>query len=110
MTKSPLLSYLSETISGSSTIRAFERSEEFIIGNNVLLNNNILSIQMQTGVQGWFAIRVDMLAIALILIISTVCVLAQGIASPVILGMVLMYMLQIQQSMTLFLRTFMMVQ
>jgi len=33
-TKSPLLSYLGETISGASTIRAFGRSEEFIVGNN----------------------------------------------------------------------------
>ena len=37
-TKSPLLSYLGETIAGSTTIRAFNLSDEFIKGNNKLLN------------------------------------------------------------------------
>ena len=30
VTKSPLLSFLSETLSGSSTIRAFDKREEFV--------------------------------------------------------------------------------
>jgi ATP-binding cassette subfamily C (CFTR/MRP) protein 1 len=37
-TKSPLLSYFGETINGTSTIRAFDKSEEFIKGCYVLLN------------------------------------------------------------------------
>lgn len=74
-TKSPLLSYLGETISGSTTIRAFDLTDEFIKGNNNLLNQNILAIQMQTGVQGWFAIRVDFLAIFMMLIFSSVCII-----------------------------------
>lgn len=110
MTKSPLLSYLGETINGSSTIRAFDRSAEFIHGNNVLLNNNILSMQMQTGVQGWFAIRVDILAISLMLTIALVCILAREQAEPVLLSMLLVYMLQIQSTMAIFLRMFMMIQ
>lgn len=45
ITKSPLLSYLAETHSGSSTIRAFGKKREFIEQNNKLLNNNILANQ-----------------------------------------------------------------
>jgi len=44
-TKSPLLSYLGETINGCSTIRAFGKSREFIEGNMKLLNENILAVQ-----------------------------------------------------------------
>lgn len=33
-TRSPLLSFLGETIQGSSTIRAFKRNDEFIKVNN----------------------------------------------------------------------------
>jgi hypothetical protein len=33
-TRSPLLSFLGETIQGSSTIRAFKRNQEFIKVNN----------------------------------------------------------------------------
>jgi ABC-type multidrug transport system fused ATPase/permease subunit len=43
VSKSPLLAFLSESISGSSTIRAFKRKEDFIEYNNKLLNNNILA-------------------------------------------------------------------
>ena len=43
VSKSPLLAFLSETISGSSTIRAFSRQSEFIDHNNKILNRNILA-------------------------------------------------------------------
>lgn len=36
--KSPILSFLGETISGASTIRAFGNQKDFILNNNVLLN------------------------------------------------------------------------
>ena len=42
-TKSPLLSYLGESISGSSTIRAYKRQHDFIRGYQALLDQNILS-------------------------------------------------------------------
>lgn len=109
-TKSPLLSYLGETIAGCTTIRAFDLSDEFIQGNNVLLNQNILAVQMQTGVQGWFAIRVDLLAIVMMLIFSSVCITVRTSVNPIILSLLLVYMLQIQNSMIVFLRTFMMMQ
>jgi ABC-type bacteriocin/lantibiotic exporter with double-glycine peptidase domain len=38
-TKSPVLSHLGETISGASTIRAFKKTDEFILKNNELLND-----------------------------------------------------------------------
>lgn len=43
-TKSPLISYLSETITGSSTIRAFGKVDQFIEGNKNFLNQNILAV------------------------------------------------------------------
>jgi ABC-type multidrug transport system fused ATPase/permease subunit len=43
VTKSPLLAFLSESISGASTIRAFDRVEDFIAQNNIFLNKNILA-------------------------------------------------------------------
>ena len=109
-TKSPLLSFLGETITGSTTIRAFNLSEEFIRGNNELLNQNILAIQMQTGVAGWFAIRIDILAIFMMLFFSATCILVRTQVDPIILSLVLVYMLQIQNSMIIFLRTFMIMQ
>ena len=42
-TKSPLISYMEETISGSSTIRAFGKVDQFVEGNKRFLNKNILA-------------------------------------------------------------------
>ena len=111
-TRSPLLSYLGETISGCSTIRAFDRSEDFIQGNNELLNNNIIAVQMMTGVSSWFAMRVDILAITIMLLISMTCIYArnQEGADPVILSMLLSYVMTIQFSLTWALKCFMYLQ
>lgn len=43
VTKSPLLNLLSESLSGSSTIRAFGKQGDFIRNNNEFLNKNILA-------------------------------------------------------------------
>ena len=109
-TKSPLLSYLGESISGATTIRAFELCDEFMQGNNALLNQNILATQMQTGVQGWFAIRVDFLAVAIMLIFSIICIVVRENVNPIILSLLLTYLLQVQVTMIQFLRTFMLMQ
>jgi len=44
VTRSPILGQLSEAISGSSTIRAFGKTSDFIKENNKLLNNSILAV------------------------------------------------------------------
>jgi ABC-type bacteriocin/lantibiotic exporter with double-glycine peptidase domain len=43
ITKSPLLNLLSESLNGSSTIRAFGKESNFISTNNEFLNKNILA-------------------------------------------------------------------
>lgn len=43
ITKSPLLNYLGESLSGASTIRAFQKDNDFITKNYELLNRNLLA-------------------------------------------------------------------
>mmetsp|Transcript_17853 Transcript_17853/g.30299 ORF Transcript_17853/g.30299 Transcript_17853/m.30299 type:complete len:632 (+) Transcript_17853:2840-4735(+) len=108
-TKSPVLSYLGETVSGSSTIRAFERTDNFKAGFYRLLNNNILAMQMQSGVSGWFSIRVDLLAIFLMLSISFICVMLRDF-DPVIMSMLISYLISIQMQLIWGLKCFMYIQ
>lgn len=98
MSKSPLISYLTESINGASTIRAFDLTQHFILENNRLLNQNIVASQMAAGVSLWFSIRVDFLATTLLLVISFVSVLSRDWTNPIILSMLLNYSMSIQSS------------
>jgi len=92
-TKSPILSALSESIQGASTIRAFNRQTDFVEGFHSLLNKNILAVQVQVGVQNWFSIRVDFLAILLMLSIAMICIFARRFTEPIVLSMLLTYVI-----------------
>ena len=43
ITKIPLISFVSETSEGISTIRSFQKQKKFVTRNNKLLNNKILA-------------------------------------------------------------------
>lgn len=54
--------------------------------------------------------RVDVLAIALMLLISVICILAREHSDPIILSMLLSYIMTIQYSLTWSLKCFMYLQ
>lgn len=99
-TKSPLISYLGETITGSSTIRAFEKNDEFIEGNKEYLNNNIYAIQYQSAVSAWFGIRVDIFALFVMLCLTVVVIIVREDdgSNAVILSMLMTSVLTIQMT------------
>jgi ATP-binding cassette subfamily C (CFTR/MRP) protein 1 len=94
-TNSPILSYVGETIQGTSTIRAYERQQDFIDGFHKLLNDNILAAQMKAGVTGWFTIKVDIIGISLMFMMTMICVLCRDFTDPVILAILLSYTMTI---------------
>jgi ATP-binding cassette subfamily C (CFTR/MRP) protein 1 len=96
VSKSPLLAFLSETISGSSTIRAFSRQSEFIDHNNKILNRNILACQWSEAVPLWFMIRVDLLSIVTMAAISIFCITARFKGDSIMLSLLLTYILNLQ--------------
>ena len=72
--KTPMLSHVQDSMSGANTIRVYGRTHEFTETNNKHLNNHILAMQMQQGVNSWFAIRINMLSVLLMATISVACV------------------------------------
>ena len=95
ITKSPLLSFLSESINGASTIRAFGRTDDFIKANNKLLNENIIAVIMNSGVNSWFSIRIDMIAVGMIGILTMTGIFSRAYVDPVMLSLMLQYSLQL---------------
>ena len=93
ITKSPLLNLLSESLNGSSTIRAFGKQNDFIEQNSEFLNRNILSNQILMGSWCWFGIRMDVVAMLLMVSSTVICVLYKDSEDPVLLAMVFSYIL-----------------
>ena len=73
-----------------------------------LLNENMQAVKVQAGVQGWFAISVDLLAISLVLLIVLICVIYRDFSTePILLSMLLSYTVIIQSNLTTSLRNIM---
>jgi len=88
ITKSPLLNYLGESLSGASTIRAFQKDGDFITKNYELLNRNLLATQVQIGCWCWYGIRMDLVSIALMACATVLCVWFKDTEDTVLLAMV----------------------
>ena len=89
VTKSPTLSFLQETQSGSTVIRAFKREKEFIEHNNFLVNRNTLANQVSMGVWTWYSIRMDILSSFVLMVACGFCVYLRTDTDPVLLTLML---------------------
>jgi ABC-type multidrug transport system fused ATPase/permease subunit len=70
VTRSPILSQLQETLSGSTVIRAFDMMGVFEKKNIKLINNNIVANQFRTGCWEWYCIRMDLTSV---IVMSSAC-------------------------------------
>lgn len=93
VSKSPLLSFLGETISGASTIRSYDKVDSFITRNMELLNNNILAAMWCESVPLWFAIRIDIISVFMMLIVSLICVIYRNSGHAIVLSLLLTYVM-----------------
>lgn len=82
MTKSPILSHIQDSMSGTSTIRVYGRTEEFIAQAQRLLNIDMLAIKIQQGVMQWLSLRINLLSIMLMAVIASACVLLRADVPP----------------------------
>jgi ABC-type multidrug transport system fused ATPase/permease subunit len=105
-TKSPVISLLNESIVGASTIRAFKKQDDFIKRNNALLNNNIKATIMNSGVNQWFCVRIDILSVFTMFCFSLVCVLTRDFVDPIVLSLLLNYGLGIPLNLSFLLRMY----
>lgn len=89
MTRSPILSFLNETVLGNSTIRTYKKSDDFMKINDELLNKNILSIKIKAGVSGWMSVRMSMLSFITMSFCCFFALVAKSHTDSVLLSMLL---------------------
>jgi len=97
LSKSPLISFIAESIAGSSTIRAYGKNKEFILESNRLLNRNIVASHTLYSILVWFSLRIDLLTVIVLVFSCTFAIMVRNYADSIFLAMMLSYILTMQQ-------------
>jgi len=86
---------------GVSTIRAYDKEEQFIESNFKLLNKNTLARMWSEAVPLWYGLRVELLSLIMTLAVCVFCVYERFNANSVLLSLLLSYVLQLQGLVTM---------
>ncbi|XP_062103749.1 ABC transporter C family member 9-like [Humulus lupulus] len=90
--RTPILHHFAESLSGSSTIRAFQQEDRFIASNLSLIENHSMSWFHNAAAMEWLSFRLNILsnlvfAFSLVLLVT----LPEGIIDPSIAGLAVTY-------------------
>lgn len=103
-TRSPIYSHFSESISGQSTIRAYNETNRFTVESETKVDVNQAISYMSICANRWLGVRLEILGSFVVLAAALFLVLARDSMDPAIAGLSLSYALQISSLMAFFVR------
>lgn len=106
--RSAVYAQFSESLSGLSTIRAFDRLADFRKINADMVDNQDRAYILTTSNQRWVAVRLDTLSTCLTVIVAILAVVERFRLSPASLGVCLVYITALQQGFSFIVRQFVM--
>ncbi|XP_046413794.1 ATP-binding cassette sub-family C member 5-like isoform X2 [Neodiprion fabricii] len=89
--RAPIISYVTATVQGLSTIHAFEKETEFLTKFNCMFDENSQCMFMCSIAMRWLAVRVDCLSATVIAITAFLVIALQGELPPALAGLALSY-------------------
>ncbi|KIJ21067.1 hypothetical protein PAXINDRAFT_106999 [Paxillus involutus ATCC 200175] len=107
VSKSPILSWFSESLTGLSTIRAYNQQSIFIANNAQRIDRNQMCSLPSSAINRWLAIRLEFLG-SVIILFTAVLSVAAIVTSDVdagLVGLVLSYALNTTGSLNWFVRS-----
>ncbi|KAG6817160.1 hypothetical protein H0H87_012121 [Tephrocybe sp. NHM501043] len=96
--RSSLYSHFSESLSGLATIRAYGETERFRLDNETRVDVENRAYWLTVTNQRWLGIRLDFLGALLTFIVALLAVGTRFTISPAQTGLVLSYILSVQQA------------
>ncbi|XP_039727463.1 ATP-binding cassette sub-family C member 2 [Pteropus medius] len=100
VTRSPIYSFFSETVSGLPVIRAFQHQQRFLKHSEVLIDNNQKCVFSWIISNRWLAIRLDLVGNLVVFFASLMMVIYRDTLSGDMAGFVLSNALSITQSLS----------
>jgi ATP-binding cassette subfamily C (CFTR/MRP) protein 1 len=104
ISRSPIFTHFSETITGSSTIRAFDRTESFIRENEKKVDENQVCYYPIVVANRWLGIRLEIIGNLLIMFASLFAVISRGSIQPGLVGLSLSYALNVTNALNMLVR------
>ncbi|XP_015377814.1 PREDICTED: canalicular multispecific organic anion transporter 2-like, partial [Diuraphis noxia] len=98
VSRSPIYSHFSETVTGASSIRAYGAESKFILQSEQKVDFNQTCYYPSTVANRWLAVRLETIGNFIIFFSSVFSVLGRDTLSPGIVGLSVSYALQITQT------------
>ncbi|XP_053205975.1 ATP-binding cassette sub-family C member 3-like isoform X2 [Panonychus citri] len=106
ITRSPIYSHFSETVTGSTVIRSYAASERFIHECYRRVDMNHSSLFLNIGASRWLSIRLELLGNLIVTCVAFAAVISRGSSTAGSTGLALSYALQITSILNLFMTSF----
>uniref|UniRef100_K7FZT5 ATP binding cassette subfamily C member 3 n=1 Tax=Pelodiscus sinensis TaxID=13735 RepID=K7FZT5_PELSI len=98
VSRSPIYSHFSETITGTSVIRAYGRGNSFILLNDVKVDENQKSYYPSIVSNRWLGIRIELIGNCVVLFAALFAVLGKNSLNAGLVGLSVSYALQVTMS------------
>ncbi|XP_035695041.1 multidrug resistance-associated protein 1-like isoform X5 [Branchiostoma floridae] len=98
ISRSPIYSHFGETVQGTSTIRAYDRGEQFFFQNQAKVDENQVAYYPMIVSNRWLALRLEFVGNCIVLFAALFAVIGRETLSPGIVGLSITYALQITQT------------
>ena len=104
ISRSPIYTHFGETISGASTIRAYNRAKDFIVENESRIDRNQLSYYPSYVANRWLSVRLETIGNFIIMFSALFAVLSRGTVDPGLVGLSLSYSLNVTGALNMLVR------
>uniref|UniRef100_A0A3P9Q7W5 Canalicular multispecific organic anion transporter 1-like n=1 Tax=Poecilia reticulata TaxID=8081 RepID=A0A3P9Q7W5_POERE len=98
VSRSPIYSHFSETVSGLSVIRAYNHQERFLKHNEVTIDENLKSVYPWIVSNRWLAIRLEFLGNLVVFFAALFAVISRNSIDSGLVGLSISYALNVTQT------------
>lgn len=98
MLRSPILSQFAESVAGASTIRAFQRTEQFRSTARKLLSRNLMAHYPSISANRWLAVRLETVGSVMVSVSALLTLFNRSSITPALAGLSISYALTVTQA------------